>query len=83
MPYFIDVHSGMKGITQQQLQEEHDKDLKNGGSEGVHFLRAWADPSSGKVFCLSQGPSKEAVVRTNEKAGHPVDEIYEVPLSVE
>ncbi|MFC7100563.1 hypothetical protein ACFQQB_08890 [Nonomuraea rubra] len=24
----------------------------------VHFERAWLDPDSGKVFCLSSGPSK-------------------------
>jgi hypothetical protein len=38
---------------------------------------------SGKVFCLSEGPSKEAVLRVHERAGHATSEIYEVPLSVE
>jgi hypothetical protein len=35
------------------------------------------------VFCLSTGPSKEAVRRVLEKAGHPADEIYELPVEVQ
>jgi Nickel responsive protein SCO4226-like len=79
---FMDVHSGMKGLTQAQLQEEHRKDLENEGKEGVHFVKAWADPTSGKVFCLSEGPSKQAVLHVHERSGHPTDEIYEVPIEV-
>jgi hypothetical protein len=32
------------------------------------------------VFCLSEGPSAEAVQRIHERAGHPADNIYEVPV---
>ncbi|MEV4073430.1 nickel-binding protein [Nonomuraea fuscirosea] len=49
----------------------------------MHFERAWLDPDSGKVFCLSSGPSKEAVLSVHEKAGHPTTEIYELPVEVE
>ena len=40
------------------------------------------DPESGKVFCLSTGPSKEAVLRIHQRAGHPTEEIYELPVEV-
>ena len=50
--------------------------------EGVHFERAWLDPVSGKVFCLSTGPSAEAVKRIHERAGHATAEVYEVPIEV-
>jgi hypothetical protein len=80
---FIDVHTGMKNIDQRQLEEAHRMDGKYEAAEGVRFLHAWADPKTGKVFCLSEGPSKEAVRRVHEKAGHPTDEIYEVPLEIE
>jgi hypothetical protein len=83
MARFMDVHRGMKGLTQQQLDEEHRKDLAIEKKEGVHFERAWADPASGVAFCLSEGPSKEAVLRVHEKAGHPTTEIYEVPIVVQ
>lgn len=82
MPRFMDIHSEMTGITEEQLIEAHKKDQELEENEGVKFIRAWADPSSGKVFCLSEGPSKEAVQRVHERAGHPAQETYEVPLEV-
>ena len=82
MPKFMDVHEGFVGVTAEQLKEAHEADLALEGAEGVHFEQAWLDPESGKVFCLSTGPSKEAVQRVHEKAGHPADEVYEVPIEV-
>jgi len=78
MAKYMDVHSGFHGVTQEQLDAAHEADLKVEGEEGVHFERAWLDPEQGKAFCLSTGPSKEAVQRVHEKAGHPVTEIYEL-----
>ena len=83
MAKFMDVHSGFVGVTEAQLREAHERDLEIEAAEGVHFERAWLDPDSGKVFCLSSGPSKEAVLRVHEKAGHPTDEIYVLPIEVE
>jgi hypothetical protein len=80
MATFMDVHSGFVGVTAQQLREAHERDLAIEGEEGVHFEHAWLDPVSGKVFCLSTGPSKEAVMRIHERAGHPTAEVYEVPV---
>jgi Protein of unknown function (DUF4242) len=82
MAKFMDVHSGFTGVTEEQLQEAHQRDLDIEAAEEVHFERAWLDPESGVVFCLSSGPSKEAVRRVHEKAGHPADEIYELPVEV-
>ena len=47
-----------------------------------HYEKAWLDPEAGKVFCLATGPSKEAVMRIHERAGHPTPEVYEVPIVV-
>jgi hypothetical protein len=80
---FMDVHDGFVGVTEEQLHEAHERDLAVEAAEGVHFERAWLDPESGKVFCLSSGPSKEAVLRVHEKAGHPTTEIYELPIEVQ
>jgi len=79
----MDVHSGFKGVTKEQLAEAHKQDQAVEGAEGVHFTKAWADPKSGKAFCLSEGPSQEAVLRVHERAGHPTTEIYEVSIDVE
>jgi hypothetical protein len=82
MTKFMDVHSGFVGVTREQLKEAHERDLAIEGEEGVHFERAWLDPELGKVFCLSSGPSKEAIMRIHERAGHPTAEVYELPVEV-
>jgi hypothetical protein len=82
MAKFMDVHSGFVGVTAQQLKEAHERDLAIEKEEGVHFEHAWLDPQSGKVFCLSTGPSREAVQRIHERAGHPTAEVYELPIEV-
>jgi hypothetical protein len=83
MAKFMDVHSGFVGVTADQLREAHQRDLGVEAAEGVHFEHAWLDPQAGKVFCLSSGPSKEAVLRVHEKAGHPTEEIYELPVEID
>jgi hypothetical protein len=84
MPKFMDVHNHMDGITPEALHAEHVKDLEGQKLEpGVRFLKAWADPKAGKVFCLSEGPSKDAVQRVHDHSGHPADEIYEVSIEEE
>jgi hypothetical protein len=82
MARFMDVHDGFVGVTEDQLAEAHDADLAIEGEEGVHFERAWLDPESGKVFCLSTGPSKEAVMRVHERAGHPTEQVYAIDIVV-
>jgi hypothetical protein len=82
MATFMDVHSGFVGVTAQQLKEAHERDLAIEKDEGVHFERAWLDPDLGKVFCLSTAPTKEAVMRIHERAGHPTVEVYQLPVEV-
>ena len=82
MAKFMDVHNGFVGVTQKQFEEAHARDLALEGPEGVHFERAWLDPVSGKAFCISTGPNKEAVERVHKAAGHGTGEIYEIPVEV-
>ena len=82
MATFMDVHSGFVGVTAQQLKEAHGRDTEIEADEGVHFERAWLDPEIGKVFCLSTGPTKEAVMRIHDRAGHPTAEVYELTVEV-
>ena len=81
MPQFMDVHHGMKDITSDQLMRAHQADLAIEKEEGVHFEKAWADPASGTVYCLSEAPSAEAVQRIHARAGHQADEVHPVPLA--
>ena len=82
MTRFMDVHSGFMGVTAQQLKAAHERDLAIEADESVHFEHAWLDPETGKVFCLATGPSREAVLRIHERAGHPTSEIYELAVEV-
>ena len=79
---FLDIHDGFFGTTAEQLQAAHDADLAIEADEGVHFEHAWLDPTRGKVFCLATGPTREAVLRIHERAGHPTHEIYELSIEV-
>ena len=82
MPRFMDMHDGFGGVTNDQLKAAQAADQAIEAEEGVHFEHAWLDPEAGKVFCLSTGPSKEAVMRIHARAGHPTAEIYELPFEV-
>ncbi|MFE0879638.1 SCO4226 family nickel-binding protein [Streptomyces smyrnaeus] len=82
MTRFMDVHHGMEGITAEQLRAAHQADQEIEGEEGVRFERAWADPESGTVYCLSEAPSADAVQRVHDRAGHPADEIHPLLLVV-
>jgi hypothetical protein len=82
MATFMDVHTGFIGVTAEQFQAAHEADLAEQGAEGVSYDHAWLDPESGRAFCLVTGPSREAVIRVHERAGHPTAEVYEVPIAV-
>ena len=82
MPKYMDVHDGFIGITREQLQQAHRQDLNIQAEEGVTFERAWLDPEAGKAFCLSSAPSKEAIMRIHQRAGHPTNEVYQLEVEV-
>lgn len=82
MAKFMDVHSGFFGVTAAQLRDAHQRDVEIQADEDVVYERAWLDPDSGKVFCLASGPSREALMRIHERAGHPTSEVYELPIEV-
>ncbi len=82
MPKSMDVHEGMVGITQEALVAAHAGDLAIQADEGVSFEHAWADPVSGKVFCISEAPSAEAVQRIHTRNGIPPAAIYPVTMEV-
>ncbi|WP_393053215.1 nickel-binding protein [Streptomyces sp. LN549] len=71
MPQFMYVRHGMKNITAGQLMQVHQADIA--------IEKAWADPASGTVYCLSEAPSAEAVQRLHGCAGHRADEVHPCP----
>lgn len=81
MAQFMDVHTSMTGVTGEALAAAHQADLDIQDEEDVDFKQAWADPTTGHVFCLSEAPSAEAVARIHERAGHPADQIHEITVT--
>jgi hypothetical protein len=82
MPKFMDVHHGMHGVTPEALQAAHQADVDIQDEENVDFQRAWGDPDSGMVWCISEAPDADAVRRIHERTGHPPTEVYPVPVEV-
>jgi hypothetical protein len=81
MPRFLDIHNGEYGLTPEMLAEDHRRDLAIQSKYGVRYLKYWYDAATGKVFCLSEAPSKEAALAVHREAhgeGGLPDEIFEV-----
>jgi len=79
MPFFMDEHRKIEGLTAEAVAAAHKRDLEVQGKHGVTYHRYWFDEGSGKVFCLIEAPSKEAAERVHREAhGLLADEITEV-----
>jgi hypothetical protein len=79
MPRFLDVHTGMLGATPAQLAEAHAKDLAIQNKYGVRYIKYFYDAATGKVFCLSEAPTRELALQVHREAhGHMPDDIFEV-----
>ena len=79
MPLFMDIHNKVDGATPEALEAAHQKDLEVQARYGVRFIRYWYDERTGKVFCLSEAPTSEAVTAVH-RAGHGLlaDEVVQV-----
>ena len=57
---YIDRHDA-PGITPEELADAHRLDVAVQDRHGVHYHTYWFDPENGSVFCLAEGPTKQAV----------------------
>ena len=72
-------HRGVHGATPEALAALHQQDLAVQSKYGVRYLKYWYDAATGKVFCLSEAPSREAALAVHREAhGEMPDEIFEV-----
>ncbi len=79
MPLYMDVHRNRKGLTREELEEAHQKDLLVQKKLGVEFLSYWYNEAECSVFCLCRAPNKEAAETVHREAhGDVADEIIEV-----
>lgn len=79
MALFMDVHTMDGGVSVEDVAGAHAKDLETQDQYGVNYKKYWVDEQAGKIFCLAEGPDKEAVDRVHREAhGLAADAIYEV-----
>ncbi len=82
MALFMDLHSGLHGITKEECELNHIQDLRVQEKYGVKYLKFWLNEAAGKVFCLIEAPSKEACRAVHAEAhGNIASEIIEVDYS--
>jgi len=75
----MDIHNKVEGLTEEGVTAAHQQDLAVQARYGVRFIRYWYDQKTGKVFCLSEAPTAEAVAEVHRAAhGLLADEVVQV-----
>jgi class 3 adenylate cyclase len=67
VPIYIDRHDA-PGLTPEEVAEAHYADAAVQERYGVRYHTYWFDPANGSVFCLAEGPSREAVEAVHQEA---------------
>lgn len=67
MPIYLDRHDA-PGATAQDVADAHTRDIDVQSKHGVQYHTYWFDPNNGTVFCLAEGPTREAVEKVHEEA---------------
>lgn len=67
MPLFMDVHY-VPGVKAKDVAQAHELDLINQADHSCTCMTYWIDEHRDSVFCLIEGPSKEAVEDLHRKA---------------
>jgi len=78
MTLYMDVHRDVDASV-EDVVEAHKQDVETQEEHGVEYKNYWVDEDEGAVFCLFEGPSKEAGEAVHREAhGLTADEIFEV-----
>jgi class 3 adenylate cyclase len=64
---YMDRHD-LPGVTPEELADAHNRDVEVQERYGVRYHTYWFDPSNGSVFCLAEGPSKQALEDAHREA---------------
>jgi class 3 adenylate cyclase len=67
VPIFIDRHDGVD-LAPEDVAAAHELDLAVQARYGVQYHSYWFDPRAGTVFCLMEGPTREAVDAVHREA---------------
>ena len=79
MPLYMDVHRNVPKITPEELIGAHMQDLATQDKHHVCYHKYWYNEEAGKIYCLVEGPDKEACDAVHREAhGLVADELIEV-----
>lgn len=79
MPLYMDVHRNLGAVTPNDIAQAHFKDVEIQHQYGVCYHKYWFNESAGTVFCLVEGPDREACDRVHREAhGLVADDLIEV-----
>jgi class 3 adenylate cyclase len=67
MPLYMDRHDA-PGITPEALADLHTRDIEVQERHRVRYHTYWFDPANGSVFCLAEGPTKQALEAVHQEA---------------
>jgi class 3 adenylate cyclase len=67
MPLYLDRHD-VPGTTPEELAAAHERDLEVQASHDVKYHTYWFDEGTGAVFCLAEGPTRDAVEAVHMEA---------------
>ena len=82
MPLYMDLHKGVPNLSRDEMKQIHQADLEAQDKYGVTYHKFWVNEEAGTIFCLVEGPSKEACIHTHKDAhGMLACEIIEVQPS--
>jgi class 3 adenylate cyclase len=74
----MDRHD-VPGASAEEIAAAHAQDVGVQSAHGVRYLTYWFEPESGSVFCLAEGPSRDAVEQVHrESHGEIASQIIEV-----
>lgn len=67
MPIFMDVHN-VPGVKAKDVAQAHELDLLNQTAHNCKCMTYWIDETRESIFCLIEGPTKQAVEDLHRKA---------------
>lgn len=68
MPLYMDLHKGVPKLSRDEMKQIHQADLDVQEKYGVKYHKFWVNEDAGTIFCLVEGPNKDACIHTHEDA---------------
>jgi class 3 adenylate cyclase len=68
VPTYLDRHDATPDVTPEAVAEAHNRDVAVQAKYGVHYHTYWFDPDQGTVFCLVEGPNRQAIEDVHREA---------------